>query len=77
VYQDLDVLVLVVDQLSDAAVDDVVERDPPGDERCGVPLAVDEQSDRVRVVVAVRECPADGLPCESAHGGRVPTELVT
>jgi len=43
VDEDLDVLVLVIDQLGEAAGDDVVHRDPAGDELLGRDLALLQQ----------------------------------
>ncbi len=52
--EDLDVLVLVFDQLGEAAGDDVVHRDPAGDEQLGRDLALlQHQADDLGVLAVV------------------------
>jgi hypothetical protein len=53
--EDLDVLLLVVDQLLEAVVDDVVERDPSGDELERIDFSARDHLDRGGMVVGVRE----------------------
>lgn len=51
--EDLHVLVLVLDEFPEAAINDVVERDSSGDELLRLDLPVTKQPDRRLVVVAV------------------------
>src|SRR4051794_2540121 len=58
-HEDLDVLLLVVDQLVEAALDDVVELDPSGDELVRVDLAAGDHLDRRRMVIGIGEAAED------------------
>src|SRR5450755_2215293 len=49
--EDLDVFLLVVDQLVEAALDDVVKGDPPGDELERIDLSARVHFERWRMVV--------------------------
>src|SRR4029453_6616016 len=53
--QDLHVLVLVLDQLVEAAIDELVELDPLGDEEPDVDQVVGQQPDGGRVVAQVAD----------------------
>ena len=57
--EDLDVLLLVVDQLVEAVLDDVVKGDPSGDELERIDLSARDHLDRCGMVVRVPEASQD------------------